>query len=99
MSALREKGETLLLKVYVQPGEKVDTCAGLFDGRIKISLRAPAVKNHANQSLIRFIASQLDLPKREVCLASGDKGRRKTIRLPNCAKDSVKRWLLTFDDG
>ncbi len=99
MNAIREKGSTLLLSVYVQPGAKTDACAGLFDGRVKIYLQAAAVKNQANQSLIRFIATQLDLPKREVCLASGGKGRRKTVRLPYCAKDSVKRWLSKFDAG
>ncbi len=99
MSALREKDEALMLSVYVQPGAKADMCTGLFDGRVKISLRASAVKNQANQSLIRFIAKRLGLPRREVCLVSGEKGRHKTVCVPIVAKESVKQWLSELDAG
>ena len=94
MNVLRQHGETLLLNVYVQPGAKADGCIGMFDDRMKISLRARAVNNQANRSLIEFIAKQLHLPKRSVCLSSGDKGRRKTVRLLNCPMELVEQWLL-----
>ncbi len=99
MTAIRSNGDAVFLRVYVQPGAKTDTFTGMFDDRIKICLRAPAVKNQANQALIRFIAQQLDLPKRDVCLAFGEKGRRKTVCLSNCSKESVKRWLLHYGVG
>lgn len=99
MTAIREHEDALFLSVYVQPGAKADRCVGMFDGRIKISLRARAVNNQANQSLIQFIAMQLGLPKHDLCLMSGEKGRRKTVRLANCPTELVKQWLLEYGAG
>jgi uncharacterized protein len=99
MMALRQHGDALLLDVYVQPGAKADRCVGMFDHRVKISLRARAINNQANRSLIEFIAKQLHLPKRSLCLTFGDKGRRKTVRLSNCPMELVEQWLLKFGVG
>ena len=65
--------------LHCQPGAKVTRVIGEHDGRLKISLNAPAVENKANEVLIAWLAKQLDVTKRQVELLSGQTGRKKRV--------------------
>jgi uncharacterized protein len=54
---------------------------------------APAVSGAANQSLVRLIAAELDVPRGSVRLVAGASGRTKLIvveRVPPA--DILARW-------
>jgi hypothetical protein len=77
----RRQGTAWLLDVLVQPRAARTELAGLHDGRLKLRLTAPPVDGAANAALLAFLAERLGLPRSAVELASGDSGRRKTIRI------------------
>jgi hypothetical protein len=67
------------LKVWAQPGAKHSGIAGLYDGRVRIRLSAPAVDNKANKELIRFVAQLCGVKQNRVRLESGVSSRKKVL--------------------
>ena len=56
-------------------------------------LQAPPVDGKANKALCAFIAKQLDLPPRDVTLATGTTSRHKTLRIPSLPPEEVMKKL------
>lgn len=69
------------MDVWVQPGAKKDEIDGLYQGCLKLRLRAPAVDNKANKALVAYVADILGLRKKQVSIVGGEKSRRKTLRV------------------
>ncbi|MDK2956380.1 MAG: uncharacterized protein PWQ57_1876 [Desulfovibrionales bacterium] len=67
------------VRCWIQPGAKQDAAVGLYQGRLKLRLRAPAVDNKANKAAVAFLASLLGLKKSQVRLEAGHASRGKTI--------------------
>jgi len=53
----------------------------MHGGYLKIRIAAPAVENAANRALIEFVAARLGIAKRQVRIAAGQAGRRKTLEI------------------
>jgi uncharacterized protein (TIGR00251 family) len=70
-----------MLRVAVTPGGAKDALAGLAEDRLRVRLRAKAVEGRANAALTMFLAACLGLKTRQVVIVSGDKSRKKTIRI------------------
>jgi uncharacterized protein (TIGR00251 family) len=49
--------------------------------RVKIAVTAPPVDGEANAAVIDVVARALGVPRRSVHIASGETGRRKSIRV------------------
>jgi uncharacterized protein YggU (UPF0235/DUF167 family) len=49
------------------------------DGVLAVRVSAPPVEGAANQALLRLIAAELDVPRRDVRLVAGAGGRRKLV--------------------
>lgn len=77
---LRQDAGGVLLDVHLQPGARRDAVCGVHGGRLKIAVMAPPVEGRANEALVEFLARRLDLPRRQVHLASGQRSRDKTLR-------------------
>lgn len=71
------------------PRASRNALAGWHDGRLKIALAAPPVDGEANAALVKFMASVLGVPKKDVAIVSGDTGRRKCVAVSNISKDKV----------
>lgn len=72
----------IYFKVKVLPGTgKTEFLAKMSDGTIKIALRAVPEKGKANQELIRFLASELEVHKYQVKIVSGLAERTKLIKI------------------
>jgi uncharacterized protein len=53
----------------------------------------PAVEGAANQALLRLLATELDVPKRDVRLVAGAASRTKLIVIDGVEPDHVlERW-------
>ena len=87
----------LLLELYVQPGARHTTVAGLFDQRLKIKLTAPPVDNKANRELRRFLAKTCFLPRSRVRLLAGERNRRKRVLLRDVAPAAAPEYIARFD--
>ncbi|MFW5734199.1 MAG: DUF167 domain-containing protein [Oceanidesulfovibrio sp.] len=87
-----------LIDVWVQPGASRDESAGVFQGRLKLKLSAPAVENKANKALVKYVAKRLGLKPRDVELVKGHTSRAKTLAI---ASHSEPAWdkLVPGDNG
>lgn len=70
------------LTLHVQPGASKSELAGLHGDALKLRIAARAVEGAANAAVLEFVASWLDVPKRDVRLLRGEKSRRKTLWVP-----------------
>ena len=57
------RGETLEIRLYIQPGAKATELSGLHDGRLKVRLKAAPVEGKANQALIAYLSDQFKVPQ------------------------------------
>lgn len=74
-------GDDLVLAVHVQPRSSTDSLDGTHGERLKIRLTAPPLDGKANSQLVRFLAGEFGVPKRQVQLLSGESSRAKRIRI------------------
>lgn len=84
------------LRVAVTPGGVKDALAGLAEDRLRVRLRAKAVEGRANAALTDFLAACLGLKSRQVRIVSGDKSRKKTIRIET---ESEPDWSAMTETG
>ncbi len=80
------KGGDLELRVRLQPKASRDEIVGPREDELKIRITAPPLEGRANAHLIRFLAGQFGVPRRQVTLLSGEKGRSKRLRIEAPAK-------------
>jgi len=75
----------LLLRAHIQPKAVKSQIVGLYDGCLKIAIKAPPVDGKANSELIRFLAALCGIRKNQLEIKSGSTSRRKQIliRVPD----------------
>jgi hypothetical protein len=81
LAVLVADAEDTLLPVFAQPRASRTAIVGVHDGRLKIALAAPPVEGEANQALLKFLSKALGVPRSALALASGERGRRKLVRV------------------
>ena len=67
------------ISVYVQPGAKCTEIVGLHGDALKIRLNTPPIDGRANKALLSYLASQFEVPLKQVSLKKGDKSRHKVV--------------------
>jgi uncharacterized protein (TIGR00251 family) len=73
------------------PRTRVD---GMRGGAILIRLAAPPVDGAANAALIAFLATALDLPRRNIRIVSGEKSRDKRVAIAGIDDLTARTRLL-----
>ena len=76
----------LLLSCHLQPKAAKDEIVGLHGDSVKIRITAPPIDGRANVHLIKFLAKQFGVAKRDISIISGELGRQKRIRIEQPAK-------------
>ncbi len=79
------------LWVTVRPASSKDSVAGVYDGALKIHIKAPAVEGAANKALVKFLSKRLKVAKSDILFVSGQTSKRKRLRLPK--SDNVLAWI------
>jgi uncharacterized protein (TIGR00251 family) len=65
----------------------------VVDGVLRVRVTAPPVEGAANQALIRFLADELGVARRDVRLVAGAAGRQKLIVVDGVEPDELtERW-------
>jgi uncharacterized protein (TIGR00251 family) len=72
---------TVILDVRVIPRASRPGLAGTRDGALLVRLSAPPVEGAANAELIQVLAKALGVPKRQVTIVAGERGRLKRVRV------------------
>jgi uncharacterized protein (TIGR00251 family) len=78
---LKQTPTGIILNLHCQPGAKVTKVVGLHDGRLKISLQAPAIENKANELLLAWLSKQLRVPQKQIQFVSGQNSRNKRVEI------------------
>jgi uncharacterized protein (TIGR00251 family) len=81
----------LILDIKVIPRAGRTALAGTRDGAVLIRLAAAPVDGAANAELIAFLSDLLDIPKRNIAIVSGEKGRQKRVRIDGMTAEAVRR--------
>jgi len=77
----RFDGDTLVLRVRVQPGARKTGIAGVVNGELKLRLNAPASDGRANEALRKFFAKRLGTATSRVQIVRGLSSRSKTLAI------------------
>ena len=73
----------MLLKIKVSPCAAKNELLIMPDGTIKIKLNKPPVAGKANEELIKFLSKFYGIPKTNIKIKKGLRGRNKTIEILN----------------
>lgn len=82
------------IRVHVQPGASKTEIVGMHGGAIRIRVATPPVDGRANDALVRFLASCLDVPVRAVAVTAGTSSRRKSVDVAGIDVADATRRLL-----
>ena len=82
-----------VLDIRVIPRAHKTAAAGERDGALLVRLAAPPIEGAANAALVDFLASALDLPRRNIRIVSGERSRRKRVAIAGMTADQVRDIL------
>jgi len=82
--------DDMVLRVRVTPRAGRDALAGWHDGVLRVRLAAPPVDGRANAALIRFVASTLRIPARDVRLLAGESSRHKRLAVSGISEAELR---------
>jgi uncharacterized protein (TIGR00251 family) len=71
---------------------RIEGIARLADGAVvvKASVSAPAADGRANEALLRLLAEEWAVPRRDLAIAAGVKSRRKSVHIAGPPSDLLK---------
>jgi uncharacterized protein len=90
---IKARGENILIPVRVQPGASKDAIACIREGYLLIRLCSPPVDGRANDSLVRFVADRLDIPRSSVRIIQGIKNRKKLLEVAGVSIEDAENRL------
>jgi len=84
--------DDLIISCHLQPKASKTEVVGLHGDALKVRIKAAPVEGKANAELIRFLAKEFAVSKRDVVLISGELSRQKRIRIsaPKIIPDYIK---------
>ena len=97
MNWITDRGKSLILTLRVVPRSSQNKIDGLFGEALKIRIQAPPVEGKANTYLLKFLAKQWKIPRRNLILLTGETGRNKRLEIVN-PPDELRKELLSICD-
>jgi uncharacterized protein (TIGR00251 family) len=82
-----------LLDIRVIPRAPRSAVAGVRDGALLVRLAAAPVDGEANDALLVLLAEVLDVPRRDLSIVSGERGRRKRLKVAGLTPAAVQTRL------
>lgn len=87
------------LRVRVIPRARKNKVDGLHGNAVKIRLTAPPVEGAANDALVKFLATLLRVPRRNVQIVQGERSRDKVVYLDGVTPSQVRQALGVKEPG
>jgi uncharacterized protein (TIGR00251 family) len=87
---IRPDGDGFCFDVLVQPRASRKRIGPVQGDRLKIAVTAPPVDGAANKAVVEVVAKALSTAKRNVVVASGVSGRRKTLRVLGVERATIE---------
>jgi uncharacterized protein (TIGR00251 family) len=84
---------TVRFAVRLTPRSAVERVEEVVDGVLKVKVMAPAVEGAANNALIRLLAEELGIARRDVRIVAGAGSRQKLVVVDGVDPgEVVARW-------
>ena len=83
----------LRITVQISANANRNEIIGWQDNRLKIRIKAPAVEGRANDAVVRFLAEQLGIRRREICIERGTTSTIKVIAFASQDVESLREKL------
>jgi len=90
---ITEDSGGVLLPAKVVPGASRTRFMGEWQGRARIAVAAPPEKGRANAAVVEFLATLLNLNRRNVSVVAGHTAPLKTIRIAQVTAAAVRAAL------
>jgi uncharacterized protein (TIGR00251 family) len=68
------------LAVRLTPRASAERIGGVAGGMLKVAVTAPPAENQANEALLRLLAKELRLPRRNLSIVLGARSRNKIVQ-------------------
>lgn len=81
------------IEVRVQPRASTNEIVQFRDGVLRVRLQAPPVDGAANEALVRFLADEFGVARRQVRIISGFGSRNKIVEVEAVALPALDRLL------
>jgi uncharacterized protein len=91
--ALAASPDGVTIPVRVAPRAGRTALDGVVEGALRVRLAAPPVEGAANRALVEFLANLLGVPKRDVAIVRGERGRQKLVQVRGLDADQVRQRL------
>jgi len=88
--------EGCVIAVRVTPRAGRTAIACVRDGQLVVKLAAAPVDGAANEALVEAVASALHVPRRDVTIVAGLRGRAKRLVVAGRTADQVRAALAPF---
>jgi len=69
------------LNVRLSPRARTNQIDGAAAGSLRVSVTAPPAENRANDALLRLLAREWRLPRRDLSIVVGAKSRNKIVHI------------------
>ena len=83
----------VFIDVRVIPRAARPGLAGTRNGAFLVRLSAPPVEGAANAELVQVLAEALGVPKRQVTIVAGERGRLKRVRVEGITAERAAERL------
>ncbi|NTV99605.1 MAG: DUF167 domain-containing protein [Chlorobiaceae bacterium] len=97
MIDIREKHGNAVFTVRVQPRSSKSTVCGLYNGGLKVSLKAAPVDDAANEECRRLFSGLFRVPVSRVHIVSGKSSRTKNVMIEGVGSDAAAALLAAYD--
>jgi hypothetical protein len=87
------------LEVAVTPRSAADRVGPFVDGVLRVRVTRPPADGEANRAVIRLVARALELAPSRMALVSGERSRRKRLRVDGIGDEELARRLAGIGPG
>ncbi|WP_366921450.1 DUF167 domain-containing protein [Metallumcola ferriviriculae] len=90
MLNIEHTDDVVRFRIRVQPRASKNEVSGVYQDMLKLRLTAPPVDGEANKACVEFFANRLSVPKKNVKLVAGFKGRTKTLEIKGVSAADIR---------
>lgn len=87
---VQEGDDSVTFEVRVAPRASRNAIVGVHEGALKVSLTAPPVEGAANEALRKLLAKALGVPKSNIEIIRGERGRNKVLRIRGVGRGALR---------
>jgi uncharacterized protein (TIGR00251 family) len=94
MVIIKEKENSVLINVKVQPRAAKNEIAGVIGDAVKLRVTSPPVDGEANAAVIKIFKNLFRVPNNAISITGGLTSRNKTVEITGVTSEEVKKALM-----